>query len=50
MPAQQPPRIAVGVPSTLQLVPGLRHAEGYTDHALPGSLAFLAQALEVEHR
>jgi acetyl esterase len=41
---------AVGVPNTLQLIPGLRHAEGYTDHALPGSLAFLAQTLGVEHR
>jgi acetyl esterase len=41
---------AAGVPNTLQLIPGLRHAEGYTDHALPGSLAFLAQTLEVEPR
>lgn len=34
-----------GVASTLQLVPGTRHAEGYLTHALHGSLAFLADAL-----
>jgi acetyl esterase len=35
-----------GVASTLQLIPGTRHAEGYLEHALHGSLAFLADALE----
>ena len=36
---------AVGVASTLQLVPGVHHAEGYTDQAIGGSLQFLADAL-----
>jgi acetyl esterase/lipase len=36
---------AVGVASTLQLIPGTRHAEGYLADALPGSLAFLAKSL-----
>jgi acetyl esterase len=36
---------SVGVASTLQLVPGTRHAEGYLPHALRGSLAFLADVL-----
>lgn len=35
----------VGVASTLQLVPGTRHAEGYLEHALHGSLAFLSDTL-----
>lgn len=36
---------AVGVASTLQLVPGVHHAEGYTDQAIGGSLRFLDEAL-----
>jgi acetyl esterase/lipase len=36
---------AAGVASTLQLIPGTRHAEGYLADALHGSLAFLADAL-----
>ncbi|SDZ26763.1 alpha/beta hydrolase [Herbiconiux ginsengi] len=38
---------AVGVASTLQLIPSTRHAEGYLADALPGSLAFLAEALDL---
>ena len=36
---------AVGVASTLQLIPGTAHAEGYLDLALEGTFAFLRQAL-----
>jgi len=36
---------SAGVASTLQLVPGTHHAEGYLQQALHGSLAFLADAL-----
>ena len=43
--AMQDALAAVGVASTLQLIPGTAHAEGYLDKALPGTLAFLAQAL-----
>lgn len=36
---------AVGVASTLQLIPGTHHAEGYTETAIGPSLAFLRDAL-----
>ena len=36
---------AVGVASTLQLVPGVHHAEGYTAEAIGGSLEFLRRVL-----
>lgn len=39
---------AVGVASTLQLIPGTRHAEGYTQHAIGPSLAFLQSALAAD--
>ena len=35
----------VGVASTLQLVPGMHHAEGYTAQAIGGSLEFLGRVL-----
>lgn len=37
---------AAGIPNTLQLIPGTRHAEGYLAKAINGSLAFLADALD----
>jgi acetyl esterase/lipase len=43
--AMQQALTAVGVASTLQLIPGTAHAEGYLEKALPGSLAFLSQVL-----
>jgi acetyl esterase len=43
--AMQTALAAVGVASTLQLIPGTRHAEGYTEVALGPSLAFLEAAL-----
>ena len=36
---------AVGVASTLQLIPGTKHAEGYLEKAIGGTLEFLAAAL-----
>lgn len=41
---------AVGVASTLQLIPGTHHAEGYTAAAIGPSLAFLADALSGSHQ
>ena len=35
----------VGVPVTLQVIPGGQHAEGYLSAAWPGTVAFLAQHL-----
>jgi acetyl esterase len=35
----------VGVASTLQLIPGTKHAEGYLEHAVEGTLTFLRQVL-----
>jgi acetyl esterase len=32
----------VQVDATLQIVPGTAHALGYTDHALPATLAWIA--------
>ncbi|PPF18845.1 alpha/beta hydrolase [Rathayibacter sp. AY1C3] len=43
--AMQAALSAVGVASTLQLIPGTRHAEGYTEAAIGPSLAFLRDAL-----
>ncbi|MEU8817293.1 alpha/beta hydrolase [Actinoplanes sp. NPDC048796] len=43
--AMQQALTAVGVASTLQLIPGTRHAEGYLDQAIAGTLAFLHDAL-----
>ncbi|PPF89617.1 alpha/beta hydrolase [Subtercola sp. Z020] len=43
--AMQAALAAVGVASTLQLIPGTRHAEGYTEVALDPSLAFLRSVL-----
>ncbi|MFG6503312.1 alpha/beta hydrolase [Microbacterium sp. P05] len=45
--AMQRALAAVGVASTLQLIPGHAHAEGYTDEAIEGTLSFLARALAV---
>jgi acetyl esterase len=45
--AMQDALAAVGVASTLQLIPGTAHAEGYLATALPGTLTFLAEALRV---
>ena len=39
---------AVGVPSTLQLIPGTRHAEGYTEAAIGPTLAFLRSVFETD--
>jgi acetyl esterase len=39
--AMQSALAAVGVASTLQLIPGTHHAEGYTEQAIGPSLAFL---------
>jgi acetyl esterase len=36
---------AVGVASTLQLIPGTKHAEGYLEKAIGGTLEFLREAL-----
>jgi len=38
---------AAGVASTLQLIPGTRHAEGYLEKAIGGTLEFLREALSV---
>ena len=38
----------VGVASVLQLIPGTRHAEGYLEQAIEGSLAFLRRALTAD--
>jgi len=43
--AMQDALAAVGVASTLQLIPGTAHAEGYLAAALPGTLSFLSEAL-----
>ncbi|MBF4574286.1 alpha/beta hydrolase [Herbiconiux sp. VKM Ac-1786] len=43
--AMQQALSAVGVASTLQLVPGTHHAEGYTPAAIGQTLAFLADVL-----
>lgn len=36
---------AAGLPSTLHLIPGTRHAEGYTEDAIGPTVAFLRDAL-----
>jgi len=42
--AMQSALTEAGVASTLQLIPGTAHAEGYLEHAIDGTLAFLKQA------
>lgn len=46
--AMQAALSAVGVPSTLQLITGTHHAEGYTEVAIGPTLAFLESVLSPE--